>query len=141
MLAWADADRKAIARALVPSRSPTAWSPLLSRLDRVARELHDLDSTAALASLAAERSRPVRVAIVGEFNAGKSTFINALIGADVAPTGVLPTTATLHHLRYATARSPASSSASRRATEGPPSSASCRSPSCARRSSRRSRGT
>ncbi len=102
VLAWADADRKAIARALVPSRSPTAWSPLLSRLDRVARELHDLDSTAALASLAAERSRPVRVAIVGEFNAGKSTFINALIGADVAPTGVLPTTATLHHLRYAT---------------------------------------
>jgi small GTP-binding protein len=37
---------------------------------------------------------------VGEFNAGKSTFINALVGADVAPTGVLPTTATLHHLRY-----------------------------------------
>jgi GTP-binding protein EngB required for normal cell division len=43
----------------------------------------------------------VRLAIVGEFNAGKSTFINALIGADVAPTGVLPTTATLHHLRWA----------------------------------------
>ncbi|MCW5833436.1 MAG: dynamin family protein [Labilithrix sp.] len=43
----------------------------------------------------------MRVAIVGEFNAGKSTFINAVIGADVAPTGVLPTTATLHHLRYA----------------------------------------
>ncbi|HEX7667254.1 MAG TPA: dynamin family protein, partial [Polyangiaceae bacterium] len=40
-------------------------------------------------------------AIVGEFNAGKSTFINALIGADVAPTGVLPTTATLHRLHYA----------------------------------------
>ena len=43
----------------------------------------------------------MRVAIVGEFNAGKSTFINAVIGADIAPTGVLPTTATLHHLRYA----------------------------------------
>ena len=43
----------------------------------------------------------MRVAIVGEFNAGKSTFINAVMGADVAPTGVLPTTATLHHLRYA----------------------------------------
>ena len=56
---------------------------------------------AAVADLAAERARPVRLAIVGEFNAGKSTFINALIGADVAPTGVLPTTATLHHLRWA----------------------------------------
>jgi len=99
---WADADRKQVARALVPSSGQAAWSPLLSRLDRIARDLHHLDSTAALASLAAERGRPVRVAIVGEFNAGKSTFINALIGADVAPTGVLPTTATLHHLRYAT---------------------------------------
>ncbi|MFO0676359.1 MAG: dynamin family protein [Polyangiaceae bacterium] len=56
---------------------------------------------AAVYALSGERSRPVRVAIVGEFNAGKSTFINALIGADVAPTGVLPTTATLHHVRYA----------------------------------------
>jgi len=101
-LAWADASRKAAARALVPPRTGTAWSLLLARLDRVARELHDLDATLALATLSAERARPVRVAVVGEFNAGKSTFINALIGADVAPTGVLPTTATLHHLRYAT---------------------------------------
>ncbi len=102
VLPWADADRKVVARALVPPGSTAAWSPLLDRLDRVARDLHDLGSTASLAYLAAERTRPVRVAIVGEFNAGKSTFINALIGADVAPTGVLPTTATLHHLRYAT---------------------------------------
>ena len=54
-----------------------------------------------LADVAQERRRPVRVAIVGEFNAGKSTFINALVGAEVAPTGVLPTTATLHHVQHA----------------------------------------
>lgn len=101
VLPWAEATRKAVARAWVPSGAPAAWSPLLARLDRIARDLHDLDSTASIAALAAERGRPVRVAIVGEFNAGKSTFINALMGADVAPTGVLPTTATLHHLRYA----------------------------------------
>ena len=99
---WADAIRKDAARVLVPSGGGTAWSPLLARLDRIARDLHDLDASSALASLSVERTRPVRIAIVGEFNAGKSTFINALIGADVAPTGVLPTTATLHHLRYAT---------------------------------------
>ena len=80
---------------------PGDWTSILTRLDRHARALHALDATANVAELAVERSRPVRVAIVGEFNAGKSTFINALIGADVAPTGVLPTTATLHHLRYA----------------------------------------
>jgi small GTP-binding protein len=76
------------------------WDPLLARLDAHARELHDLGALSAIAALAAERERPVRVAVVGEFNAGKSTFINALVGADVAPTGVLPTTATLHLLRY-----------------------------------------
>ncbi len=100
-LAWAELDRETIARGWIPRERPAAWDALLARLDAHARDLHDLETTAALAELAAERARPVRIAIVGEFNAGKSTFINALIGADIAPTGVLPTTATLHHLRYA----------------------------------------
>ncbi len=39
--------------------------------------------------------------VVGEFNHGKSTFVNALLGHDVLPTGVTPTTATIHHLKYA----------------------------------------
>jgi GTP-binding protein EngB required for normal cell division len=34
----------------------------------------------------------VEVAVVGEFNRGKSTLINALIGAEVLPTGALPLT-------------------------------------------------
>jgi small GTP-binding protein len=40
-----------------------------------------------------ELDAPLSVAIVGEFNAGKSTLVNALIGEEVVPTGVLPTTA------------------------------------------------
>ncbi|MDQ4100386.1 MAG: dynamin family protein [Chloroflexota bacterium] len=38
--------------------------------------------------------------IVGEFNAGKSAFINALIGAEVMPEGVTPTTSVIHLLRF-----------------------------------------
>jgi small GTP-binding protein len=38
--------------------------------------------------------------IVGEFNSGKSTFINALLGEDVLPEGVTPTTASINILRY-----------------------------------------
>jgi small GTP-binding protein len=60
-----------------------------------------LDLLAAVEALAVERERPLRVAVVGEFNAGKSTFLNALLGEDVAPTGVLPTTATLHWVAWA----------------------------------------
>ena len=97
----ADARRHAAAAAWIPERGQADWSALLAPLDAHARALHDLDATARLAALSAERGRPVRLTIVGEFNAGKSTFINALIGQEVAPMGVLPTTATLHHLRWA----------------------------------------
>jgi ribosome biogenesis GTPase A/uncharacterized coiled-coil protein SlyX len=38
--------------------------------------------------------------VVGEFNHGKSTFVNALLGKHVLPTGVTPTTAVIHHLEY-----------------------------------------
>jgi cellulose synthase operon protein C len=92
--------REVLSSWVTPKGGRVRWDDLLARLDAHARELHDLGATSAIAALATERERPVRVAIVGEFNAGKSTFINALVGADVAPTGVLPTTATLHFLRY-----------------------------------------
>jgi small GTP-binding protein len=38
--------------------------------------------------------------IVGEFNAGKSAFINALVGSNVVPEGVTPTTAQINVLQY-----------------------------------------
>jgi GTP-binding protein EngB required for normal cell division len=39
--------------------------------------------------------------VLGEFNHGKSTFVNALCGAAILPAGITPTTATLNHLVYA----------------------------------------
>lgn len=98
---WAADKGVEVLAAWIPDRGEASWSRVLGRLDGHARALHDLDTLSALASLAQKRARPVQLAIVGEFNAGKSTFINALIGQDIAPTGILPTTATLHHLRYA----------------------------------------
>ena len=38
--------------------------------------------------------------IVGEFNAGKSAFINALVGSKVAPEGVTPTTAQINVIQF-----------------------------------------
>jgi ribosome biogenesis GTPase A len=40
------------------------------------------------------------VAVVGEFNRGKSTFINALLGIDILPADIVPTTATLNRVTY-----------------------------------------
>lgn len=36
--------------------------------------------------------------VLGEFNHGKSTFVNALLGSDVLPTGITPTTAAINHV-------------------------------------------
>ncbi|RKZ79707.1 MAG: hypothetical protein DRR19_24625, partial [Candidatus Parabeggiatoa sp. nov. 1] len=40
------------------------------------------------------------VAVVGEFKRGKSTFINALLGQEILPADILPTTATLNRITY-----------------------------------------
>jgi small GTP-binding protein len=38
--------------------------------------------------------------VVGEFNSGKSTLINALLGQRILPDGVTPTTQRIHRLRF-----------------------------------------
>lgn len=40
------------------------------------------------------------VAIIGEFKRGKSTLINAILGKEILPADVLPTTATLNRVTY-----------------------------------------
>jgi GTPase Era involved in 16S rRNA processing len=45
-------------------------------------------------------SNSFSVAVVGEFKRGKSTFINALLGQEILPTDILPTTATLNRVTY-----------------------------------------
>jgi GTP-binding protein EngB required for normal cell division len=72
----------------------------LGELRRAARVVDDVPTLLETETLAVEAVRPLRMAILGEFNAGKSTFVNALMGVDLAPTGILPTTATLHHVVY-----------------------------------------
>ncbi|MBW2732202.1 MAG: dynamin family protein [Deltaproteobacteria bacterium] len=36
--------------------------------------------------------------VLGEFNHGKSTFVNALLGEPILPVGITPTTATINHI-------------------------------------------
>lgn len=56
-------------------------------------ELEDLDLLTALQT-------KFTVAIVGQMKAGKSTLLNALVGHDLAPTGVVETTATINRFTY-----------------------------------------
>src|SRR5688572_4892394 len=54
----------------------------------------------ALASSIRQLDEFFLLVVVGEFNAGKSAFINALAGQRVLQEGVTPTTARIHILRY-----------------------------------------
>lgn len=45
-------------------------------------------------------NRSINLTVLGEFNRGKSTFINSLIGQDLLPTGITPTTASINILKY-----------------------------------------
>ncbi len=50
--------------------------------------------------LSQEVDEPCVVAVVGQVKAGKSTFINALLGEDLAKVGTTETTATINKFRY-----------------------------------------
>lgn len=58
----------------------------------------DAGDTAKLADLIAHET--FKILVIGEFNVGKSTFINALIGEDALPTKAIPATAIINVLRY-----------------------------------------
>jgi len=50
--------------------------------------------------LVRNRNATFTIAVVGEFNRGKSTFINALLGRPILPADALPATATVNRVRY-----------------------------------------
>ncbi len=70
----------------------------IEKLAEGRRELGHLVGEVARA--AANLDQPLLVTVMGEFSSGKSSFVNAFIGADVAPTGITPTTATINVVRY-----------------------------------------
>jgi GTP-binding protein EngB required for normal cell division len=80
------------------------------RLDAALSELSEIASAIGAKSLALRLGGEVRdtlaaerleVLFVGEFNHGKTTLVNALLGAPLLPTGVTPTTAVAHRLSFA----------------------------------------
>ncbi len=58
------------------------------------------EAAADLERLAGQVDQPCVLAVVGRMKAGKSTFVNALLGEDVATVGTTETTATINHFRY-----------------------------------------
>lgn len=79
---------------------------LAEQFGRIAVTRPELATLSAEAMQAvADFDRPLLVTVMGEFSSGKSSFVNAFIGDEVAPTGITPTTATINVVKYGRERS------------------------------------
>jgi predicted GTPase len=99
------------------SGASTAAKPALdaffARRDEIVEALRGLGDVASSLGTRTLRDRVDRelvrkltedrfhLVVVGEFNHGKTTFVNALLGERALPVGVTPTTATIHHIHWA----------------------------------------
>ncbi len=73
----------------------------LARLQRALDRFDTPDADkAALERSIAQLDRLFLLVVIGEFNSGKSAFVNALVGARVLEEGVTPTTTKLQVLQY-----------------------------------------
>ncbi len=82
--------------------SPDSRREALERLERLCRKFH-VDSLLPQLKAGEEVLREhgvVDVAVLGQFKAGKSSFLNGLIGRDVLPVNVLPATAVITRIGH-----------------------------------------
>jgi len=71
----------------------------LKYLHRIAKTLN-LSTRDIEDALVQVENQTLSVVVVGEFKRGKSTFINALLGHDILPSDILPTTATINRVVF-----------------------------------------
>lgn len=77
---------------------------IATQLDRLARIGEDHEMTTLAREIREERipsllEGRMTMVVLGEFNHGKSSTINALLGNSVLPTGITPTTSVITHIR------------------------------------------
>ena len=92
----------------IPSQAPAARSSGAQALDRLAAMAEQLGEGLVSADvrqlIARINEGRFFVACVGQFKRGKSTLLNAFVGEQVLPTGVVPVTAVPTVLRYGDTR-------------------------------------
>lgn len=80
----------------------TSGAAIVDLVEWVCREYHitSLNRQIGACKTLFVESPFIDVAILGQFKAGKSSFINNIIGKDVLPVGVIPVTTVITRLRY-----------------------------------------
>jgi GTPase SAR1 family protein len=80
------------------------WENLAGILHRATIRLREAglpaEVTGRMETLAGQAHEPCVVAVVGRVKVGKSTFVNALLGEDLAKVGTTETTAPINYFAY-----------------------------------------
>lgn len=80
-------------------------SILETKIENLKQKFPDYVNLAKELDLIKDQStRNLKLAVVGEFNAGKSTFINAILGDKILPSGISDTTAFATYIHYSRVR-------------------------------------
>ena len=79
-----------------------AYQALLARIQEVCDQFHivSLNRQIEACKNLLHQDKVIDVAILGQFKAGKSSFLNSLIGKPLLPVGVIPVTTTITRLQY-----------------------------------------
>lgn len=88
-------------RAETSQSNKSALAGSIAILGAIAERSQTSDVRIALAALAEKlETNRLNFAILGQMKRGKSSFINALLEAEILPTGILPLTSVITRLRY-----------------------------------------
>lgn len=78
-----------------------ALNAALTQLREIAQQLKTPETVSEVTAVQQRlTNHTFTLAVVGEFKRGKSTFINALLGKEILPADVVPTSATLNRVTY-----------------------------------------
>jgi len=85
-----------------PDPFAETFDPLLSHIQKICNEYYitTLNRQIEACKNLLQQDQLIDVAILGQFKAGKSSFVNSLIGKPILPVGVIPVTTTITRLQY-----------------------------------------
>jgi len=101
--------RKTCGSFFMAPAKPIAASPLQSHAAEILGSIRKISDEFNIVSLNRQiescegllvQNPPIDVAILGQFKAGKSSFINSLIGKPILPVGVIPVTTVITRLQH-----------------------------------------
>ena len=85
-----------------PHAFPETFEPLLNRIREICDRFHIVSPNRQIEACKnlLTQDKLIDVAILGQFKAGESSFINSLTGKPILPVGVIPVTTTITRLQY-----------------------------------------